>query len=169
MCPGEGKPLPLPECVDFEDLSLGMRYGVGDVFVASGVQISASDFQWSGGGWTSGGFTEVGNAGHAGGSGQEMIVNNILLKFDFGGPVAGLSLRFGEYGGNLNIDVNGEFVNFGNFADINGAVIGGVNVSVVNGLGNDRGTLTLLGTIDSFAIGGQELFIDDVCPAVGQG
>jgi hypothetical protein len=95
---------------------------------------------------------------------QEMIVNNILLKFDFGGPVAGLALRFGEYGGNLNIDINGEFVNFENFADINGAVIGGVNVSVVNGLGNDQGTLTLLGTIESFAIGGQELFIDDVCP-----
>jgi hypothetical protein len=158
------EPPPAPDCVDFEDLPLGTVYGVGDVFVTSGVQVAGSDFQWGSGDWTSDGFAEVGNAGDAGGSGQEMIVNNLLLKFDFGGPVAGLRLRFGEYGGNLNIDINGEFVNFENFADINGAVIDGVSVSVVNGLGNDQGILTLVGTINSFAIGGQELVIDDVCP-----
>jgi len=152
-----------PDCVDFEDLPLGEVYGVGDVFVASGIEISGSDFQWSNGDWTSDGSAEVGDAGLAGGSGQEIFLNNILLKFDFGGPVAGLTLRFGDHGGNLNIDINGEFVNFVTFADIDGAVIGGVSVSVTNGSGNDQGTLTLTGTIDSFAIGGQELIIDDVC------
>jgi hypothetical protein len=38
-----------------------------------------------------------------------------------------------------------------------------VTVAVVNGLGNDKGRLELTGTIDSFAVGGQELWIDDVC------
>jgi hypothetical protein len=37
----------LLDCVDFEDLPLGTEYGVKDVFVASGVQIGGSDFQWS--------------------------------------------------------------------------------------------------------------------------
>jgi hypothetical protein len=35
---------------------------------------------------------------------------------------------------------------------------------VVNGFGNDQGTLTLEGVIDTFALGGQELWIDDLCP-----
>jgi len=90
-------------------------------------------------------------------------VNNINLAFDFGNPVHSLSLMFGEYGGNLNIDINGDFRNFNNFADLNGQTVGGVQVSVVNGLGNDRGRLQLDGVITSFAVGGQELWIDDVC------
>ncbi|MBC8422481.1 MAG: fibronectin type III domain-containing protein, partial [Chloroflexi bacterium] len=151
-------------CLDFEDLTLGTTYHVTDTFVTSGITVTATAFQWSGGAWTSDGFAEVENGGLAGGSGQEMEVNNINLEFDFGGSISGLELRFGEYGGNLNVEINGDFQNFGNFADIHGSTIGGVNVSVVNGLGNDQGMLTLEGAIDSFAIGGQELWIDDVCP-----
>jgi len=54
-------------------------------------------------------------------------------------------------------------MNFDSFVQIDGAVFGKVNISVIDGLGNDQGTLMLEGNIDSFAIGGQELFIDDVC------
>ncbi|MBC8249799.1 MAG: hypothetical protein H8E90_08990, partial [Anaerolineales bacterium] len=151
-------------CVDFEDLTLGTVYNVGDTFVTSGITVTATAFQWSGGTWTSDGFAEVENTGLAGGTGQEMEVNNITLEFDFGDPISGLELLFGEYGGNLNIEINGAFQNFENFADIDGSTIGGVSVSVVNGFGNDQGTLTLSGTIYSFTIGGQELWIDDVCP-----
>ena len=54
-------------------------------------------------------------------------------------------------------------MNSENFVQIDGAVIGKVNISVIDGLGNDQGALTLEGNIDSFAISGQELFIDDIC------
>ncbi len=54
-------------------------------------------------------------------------------------------------------------MNFENFAQIDGAFIGKVNISVMDGLGNDQETVMLEGNIDSFAIGGQELFIDDIC------
>lgn len=90
-------------------------------------------------------------------------MNNVSLDFNFGSSLAGLTLPFGEYGGNLNININGDFRNFENFADINGLVIGGVKVSVVNGFGNDTGLLQLSGGIGSFSVGGQELWIDNVC------
>jgi hypothetical protein len=154
-----------PPCVGFEGLTLGTTYHVGDSFVDAGVLITAQPFVWSSGTPTSNGYAQVGNAGLAGGSGLEMQVNNINLAFDFGQPLLyGLSLDFGEYGGNLNIDVNGDFRNFENFVDIHGLVIGGVKVIVVNGLGNDTGRLFLFGPIQSFFVGGQELWIDDVCP-----
>ncbi len=153
--------------VDFEDLTLGTSYIVGDSFTSGGVNVTNQTFTWSGGTPASGGFSQVENGGLAGGSGLEIEVNNILLDFDIA-PTTNLSLNFGEYGGNLNIVVNGDFRNFANFTDIDMMMIGGVDVSVTNGLGNDRGFLSLTGAITSFAIGGQELWIDDLqtAPAI---
>jgi len=151
-------------CVDFEDPLLGTTFYVGDIFTDSGATITVQSFQWSNSKWTTDGYAVIENDGLAGGSGQEIWVNNVNLDFDFGSPCSGISLLFGEYGGNLNIEINGDFRNFEDFVDINGATIGGVNVVVVNGFGNDKGSLKLSGTINSLVIGGQELCIDDVCP-----
>ena len=151
-----------PALLDFEDLALGSTYFTGDTFVTSGSTVKASDFQWSNGIWTSGGFSSVDNGGLAGGSGQDLALNNINLNFIFNGPVDRIELLFGEYGGNLNIDINGTFVNFANFSDINGTIIDGAFVDVINGFGNDMGSLAITGSINSFAIGGQELWIDNV-------
>ena len=155
---------PAPGCVHFDPPPLGSTFNVGDTLAEAGVHLTFGPFQWGNGQWTSSGFAEIGSAGLAGGMGKELMVNNILVSFDFGVPISSLSLRFGEYGGNLNIEINGDFRNFANFADINGATIGGSTVTVTNGLGNDTGTLEVSGTIGAFSIGGQELWIDDVCP-----
>jgi hypothetical protein len=93
-----------------------------------------------------------------------MMVNNVNLRFDFGTSWPGLSLYFGEYGGNLNIEVNGDFRNFEDFIDIHGILVGGVPVIVIGSAIAECGELFLAGEINSFAIGGQELFIDHVCP-----
>ena len=171
--PGEfvdiGDPQGTEECIDFEDERLGAEYFVGDSFVAdaSGFQadIRVRPFTFSDGGTTAGGVARVESGGNAGHAGQEIAVNNVLLEFDFGGPVEGLMLNFGEYGGNLNILINGDFVNFEDFHEIDGMDIGGVHVSVpLGGSGQDTGTLKLEGTVESFAIGGQELWIDNICP-----
>ena len=151
-------------CIDFEGPALDTVFHVGDTFPESGTPITLEQFQWSNSVWTPDGFAKIVNGGLAGGSGKEILVNNVNLRFAFDGPRPGLKIRFGEYGGNLNIDINGEFRNFENFADIDGATIGGVNVAVVNGLGNDMGGIVLTGVINSFAIGGQELWLDDICP-----
>jgi len=161
-------PTPTPvvlDCIGFEDLALGTRYHVPDRFMDSEVEMTVRAFQWGNGEWSTDGFTEVDDEGRAGGSGQEMWINNVNLDFDFCCVLEkGLTLRFGEYGGNLNIEINGIFKEFENFVDIDGANFDGVTVTVTNGLGNDTGTLTLKGQIWSFALGGQELWIDDVCP-----
>jgi len=75
------------------------------------------------------------------------------LAFDFGHSLTGLTFLFGEYGGNLNLEVNGDFKNFDNFADINRQHDWRRAVSVTNGLGNDTGQVQLSGTINSFAVG----------------
>ncbi len=160
--PGGG---PVVACLDFDDLALGSSYSVPNTFTSGGATIQTHGFEWGNGGTTTGGFAEVYNGGLAGGPGNELMVNNINLAFDFGSSIDGLKLQFGEYGGNLNIEINGGFRNFDDFQDIHGATIGGVAVSVpTGGFGNDTGTLELSGEITDFIIGGQELFIDTVCP-----
>lgn len=154
-------------CLDFEDLALGDSFGVGDSFITSGVTVNVLDFVFLDGTSVSGGFTEIQSGGSAGGSGNELVINNVTLEFNFSPPANGLTLMFGEYGGNLNITINGDFKNFENFTDIDGSTIGGVGVSVpAGGFGNDMGILELTGAVDTLSLGGQELWIDNNCGAV---
>lgn len=146
----------------FEDLTPGARYNVADVFITSDVAIHVRKFQWSSGIWTDTGHTKVDTGRMAGGFGNEMNVNNVNLEFAFPRIIPELVLAFGEYGGNCNIEINGDFLNFANFSEIDGKTIGGVEVSVVNGFGNDTGRIHLKGKITQFAIGGQELYIDNI-------
>jgi hypothetical protein len=152
--------------VDFEDLDIARRFSVGDRFMASGVEITAKEFQLRDGTPIGNGFATVVEDGRAGGSGREIRVSGINLGFDFGGPAASeLSLRFAHSRLDLNIEINGEFRNVDSFSDIDGQTIGGVEVSHVAGVapgGGTQGMLTLSGTITSFAIGGRQLWIDDV-------
>ena len=158
------------DCIDFENLTLATNYTVGDTFVADDTGFRASvqgaPFTWSSGGTTSGGHARVDNKNMAGDVGQDLNLNNILLNFRFltGPAVSGIRLNFGEYGGNLNLEVNGDLRNFANFKDIDGAVIGGTLVSVpLGGTGQDKGVLQISGEVDTFKIGGQELWIDRIC------
>ena len=157
-----------PDCIDFEDMPAAGVYGVGATFTADNTglqaQFTGEPFTWSGGGVTAAGHTSVDHSNHAGHVGQDMMVNNILVDIDFGATVDGVVMNFGEFGGNLNLEINGDFRNFNNFQDVNGLNIGGVNVNVVGGgFGNDVGRLALSGSINSLKVGGQELWIDHVC------
>jgi len=151
------------DCIDFEHPPLGSVYTGGDVFSDSGALVFVEPFQWGNFVWTSAGHAEISTGGLAGGSGQELIVNNANVSFDFPVLPDEVIFLFGEYGGNLNIDVNGSFLNFGNFSDIDGMTIGNVDVTVTGGFGNDQGTVRLEGLIYRLAVGGQELVIDHVC------
>jgi len=155
--------------LDFEDLTLGQSYSVGDSFTTSGVVITVEQFQIPEGNWdTYGDVTVDTDTGlgfnTAGGSGNELGVSGVNLYFDFDTTLIGLELLYGDFGGNLNIELNGDFVNFGNFIDIDNTTIGGTSISTLdNGTpGQSTGTLSVVGTIQSFRIGGGELWIDDV-------
>lgn len=151
------------DCVDFEDLVVDTTYNVSAVFSTGGAVLTASEFQWSNGTWTSAGFARVDDDNRAGGSGLDMALNNISLAFDFGGPVEDLRLFFGEYGGNVNITVNGDFRNVSSLADLDGQVVGNAEIEVFLAPDGELAVLEVLDTVDSFSIGGQELWIDNVC------
>ncbi|MFV1969248.1 MAG: PEP-CTERM sorting domain-containing protein [Pirellulaceae bacterium] len=152
--------------LDFEDLTLGQVYDLDagtpanpDTFVTGGVTVTLGEFFWLPSGSTTSGSAEVQNGGIAGGAGNEIGINNVNLDFDFGMPLSALSLKFGELGGNVNFNVNGDFFNVEDF-QMMPASVGGVAVNV--SAGNTPGTMDLTGMINSFAIGGQELWIDDL-------
>ena len=92
------------------------------------------------------------------------IIPAINLSFSFGIALDGLALQYGEYGGNLNININDSFLNFSNFHDIHNTTIGGVSVFTLDtGIaGESSGAMFLMGKIETFVIGGQELWIDNV-------
>lgn len=150
----------LSGCVNFESVPLGIRYHFQESFTDSGALMTAEAFQWGNSVWTTGNYVEA--AGST--LGKTMKINNMNLRIDMGAAgINGLSFDFGEFGGNINMTVNGEFRNFGNFADLNGQSIGGTTVAVQNGLGNDVGAVALTGAVVSFSVGGQELWVDNVC------
>jgi hypothetical protein len=156
-------------CVDFEDPASGTVFHVGDTFVDNGVTVSVNAFQWSNGTMTSNGSATIDPNNHALGSGRAGHANNINFGFGFG-PASTITLKVGELGGNNNIRLNNEFRSFGNFVDVDNATIGGCacDFTQTNASGNNYyGTLTITGSIATFELGGQELWIDDVCATPG--
>jgi len=148
----------------FDDLATGTAYSPGDSFISDSIAVKLKPFQYFDGSWTSGGHASVTTDLWAHGSYNELNTNNISAYYDFGGSIGSqteVALLFGEYGGNINIAVNGDFANIHNFIDVDGAMLGGCNITVVSGgLGGDHGELLILGTIQNLTIGGQELAVD---------
>jgi hypothetical protein len=166
-----------PTCETLDTLSVGAQIGVGapptNSFQPPTMDIAAHPFQWANGTSTSTGHAKIENAGLAGGSGNDMRVNNLLtsISVGFGQTLKSVEFAFGEHGGNLNVSVNNQLKNFANFADIHGQTIAGVKINVLSGgAGNDKGKIEFTGTMNDqasglgqFAVGGQELWIDDIC------
>ena len=152
-------------CIDFEDPPANAVYRVGERFRDSGVTIEVERFRRLDGTPAGGGTGRIDSLGEAGGSGQELRAAGVVFAFALP-PLTRLSLRFAEVGGNVNLRINGELRNFANFADVDGAMIAGVHVTVVGGSGNDQGMLSLSGPLERFEIGGQELWLDDICPGL---
>jgi hypothetical protein len=150
--------------MNFEDLSLGTTYHVTESFNSAGVVVVAQPFELPDHTLYDGGEATVENTGRANGAGNEIHANNINLSFNFGIALDGLALQYGEYGGNLNININHSFLNFSNFHDIHNTTIGGVLVFTLDtGIaGESSGAMFLMGNIGTFVIGGQQLWIDNV-------
>lgn len=153
-------------CVDFEDPAAGTTYTVGQSFQDNGITVSVLPFQWANGTMTSGGSANIDTNNYALGTGNAGRPNNTNFGFGFG-RVNGVTLKLGELGGNNNIKINSDFRNFANFADIDGQTIGGATVDFTAtsapGAHNYYGTLSITGVVEVFEIGGQELWVDDVC------
>jgi len=154
--------------ITFEDLTPADQYYVGDTFTSGGVKMTGAEFFWLPSGSTTSGFAAVINPvpTNAGGTGNEIWLNNINLDFDLSyAAIEGLSLQYGNSGGNVNLEINGMFHNANDFSALNGTMFGGVMVSIVDGI-DGKGAIFATGPIHTFSIGGQELAIDNVIACI---
>jgi hypothetical protein len=112
----------------------------------------------------------------SGGSGVELAIDlasSGQFQFNLPIPTRYIALLFGAYDPSGAIVVNGVSTPLaGNFAALDGSILGGVLVSVIPspsppfGIPNRQGELLLNGEINSFALRGTELRIDNVRIAV---
>jgi hypothetical protein len=124
------------------------------------ISIIVEQFQWESGTWTLGGTAIIENDHNSGGDGLDIYPNNCSLNFQFDYPGTKITLKMNEEGGNNNIRVNGTFQNVLDLATLDGTTIAGVLITVPSG---NPTTMTLEGDITGFTIGGQELWLDDIC------
>ncbi|MFV2065380.1 MAG: FG-GAP-like repeat-containing protein [Pirellulales bacterium] len=153
--------------VEFEDLGLGDTFKVGQTFTTIGTDgvpmlVTVEPFEFLDGTLFGSGFAQVDGSGLAGGTGQDVQTNNVNLRFDFAEPVAGLSVLFADQGGSNNLSINGDRRAVADLAELDGIVVGGATVRVTM-FDNERGLVEVEGTISSFAIGGQEFWLDTLC------
>ena len=150
--------------MNFEDQVLGETYNVGEFIYARGVKIDVIQFEPQAGPPITNGFLSIGNSGMANGSGKELEMYNVNLKFMFGpsGCVScGIALLFGDLGGDINLGIDGDLYKADDFSDLVG-LIPDVDLTVVS-IKNVGVLMILKGTnINTFTIGGQELGIDSV-------
>lgn len=152
-------------CLRFSDQTPGATYNVGDIITTSSTDIAVEQFEWGDGNWTSSGSANVDTRNYSQGSGNDLNARNVNLRFLFDYPVVRITLKFGELGGNNNIQVNDDFKNVQDLVSLNGTTVGGAQVTVnaIQQGNNWYGKMTLDGNINNFSIGGQELYLDDFC------
>ena len=159
-------------CIHFDDLVPETEYPVGSTITSAGYELQVRPFQLGDGTLATDGLAIARNSSEAGGSGHELQIANVNVSLDISATldvdaVDGIQVRFAELGGNVNLAINGDLRNAQQFRDFDGMTIGGAVVSVnssANQFNNERGLLVVDGKVSSFAIGGQELFIDEMCP-----
>lgn len=162
LCLGEC----VEECqclIDFESTNPG-PYSVGDgAQLDECLEARFTDFQWYNGQWTNGGTAFLNNAPKPYMSGQAMQLANINMQLLLPCTIDGLCMDVAEFGGNLNLHINGDFVNFRSYADIDGMTIGGVDVHVYYGPDGKPQRVCFDGPIKKIFFGGQEFFVDNIC------
>ena len=152
-------------CLDFSGQTVGTQFTVGQSFTENGITVDVEQYQWPNGSWTTNGKAEIKGSNLAQGTGNEINTNNVNLKFNFNYPGRKIVLKFAELGGNNNINVNGTFQNVGDLINLDGATIAGnqVTVTATQQGNNWIGSLIVDGNVTGFSIGGQELWMDNVC------
>ncbi|MFQ5650252.1 MAG: carboxypeptidase regulatory-like domain-containing protein [bacterium] len=167
--------------VVFDSLARGTQFGepVGNIrgamiFRENGVDVSIHEFFFVAGGDTFN-FSEISDAIASDiasfGTENTMLLNNVNLKFDFtdftrlGFSPNKVLFEFADCGGSENIFVNGDTVLIGEMRDTLITLAGGITVAIDTTrifAPLNKGTVTLLGPVATFRIGGQELFLDNI-------
>lgn len=150
--------------IDYEALPLGAPFTLGNFCFEDGTKMTARQFKWLNGIDTFAGHYKADNNGMAGFAGQDLLINNARVNFDFPFVPEKVVIFYGEYGGNVNLKVNGVLRNVEDFIILDGTTVAGVDVYVTESAvpGGVQGIILLEGAINTLEIGGQEFFIDHV-------
>ncbi|HWN83022.1 MAG TPA: FlgD immunoglobulin-like domain containing protein, partial [Candidatus Udaeobacter sp.] len=150
----------------FQDQTLGTTYGVGDAFTSGAATYRVEPFFAPGPTCTGlvAGGVRIQNGGLACSNGNELEIHDANVGIDFGTTVDRMVLSYGEYGGNVNLTINGDCRNVDNFNILNATDVGDVRVIVgdFDQSGNSCGMMYLVGPIEQLRIGGHDLLIDNL-------
>jgi hypothetical protein len=154
-------------CVKFEDVAPGTSFTVGQTFYTSGTNVAVEKYQRKDGAWDDTGSAKIDNRGFSKGSGNDILVSGVNLRFKFDYPLKKITLKYYEVTGNNNVTINREMMNVNTLFALNGMTVGGVKVTVTRLPEGtyQYGGVVLEGTINEFSIGGAELWLDDICPS----
>jgi hypothetical protein len=147
-------------CYKFDDLTAGDRYPVGSSITTSGKTLKVEEI-----GNLPQAQARIDNRNIGHGLSNTLCVCNTNIVFNMDFPVRKITFDFAELGGPVTLKLNSEIKNLSNLVDLNGGTVGGVSVAVdaVRSGANWYGKATFQGTINGFAIAGEELWIDNVC------
>ena len=156
-------------CMTYEGMPLNAEYSVGTTKTFGDIFGELIGFENEAGNWVEDGIATIENGGKAHGSGKETNLNNIMqrLIFNVSEPTS-VTFKYADHGGVVNLGINGTLNNVEDLSDLNGLTVNGVTIIVTrtNTFNGHYGTVALIGTTDSiqrFAVGGQEFWLDDVC------
>ncbi len=152
--------------LNFEDLPLNHVYNVGENFTTASIDVQVKQFYPMIGNPLNG-TAKVDNLMVVSKTGNEVAMNNVNLEFDLTSavnPFSGATLMFANTGGDINLGINGEISKAANIMELP-SMISGAKVYVAGG--NPYGIIMVTGNnLQSFTIGGQNLYIDNVMFAV---
>ena len=150
-------------CISFEEIATGSSFVFGDVFQSGGYAVEVDNYVLPNDSTIASGSVTVTDA-LAQKPGKEAAINNATVRVDFPQAKPGVSFAYRDLGGNVNLEVNGDRRNPPVLDSLDGETVGGVPVDVRRvSTSPVRGFVTLRGSVNSVAIGGQEFTLDDVC------
>lgn len=148
------------DCIDFNGLSSGDTFVHNDTISDNGVNLKVDN-----NGWVAPRHAKVDNRSYALGTGLDLNLNNISVDIEFERTPDTIFLQFGDLGGQHKLNINGNVQTLNDLHSLNGQTIGGVNIAVeadTNGH-NWYGIIGFAGNLNQLSIGGQELWIDNIC------
>jgi len=148
------------DCLDFEALTTGQTFTGGNVISGGGVSLSVATA-----GWVNPRHARVDNRRYARGTGLDLNLNNVSLDIAFTRAPDAVAFQFGDLGGQLQLNVNGNAQTLNDLHSLNGQTIAGVEIAVTafQQGANWYGFIVFAGPLSQLTVGGQELWIDNMC------
>ena len=163
----------MKSCIIFDTLTLGTRYVYNDIIPDPEGEVLVSEFRWSDDTPRHDGYAELRDDMPLTDAKLSVFTNNMTLAVD-ASSLDCVKFDYCDKGGNINLVIDSVVLNVQDLRELDGKTQGDIKISVTSDQ-NNCGVVTLSGKFNpfnfqeqqqmiSFAVGGQELFVDNICP-----